>query len=226
MAEAWLESRRGGTGFQLEFRLRPVGGDYRWFLARAVPVLDSTGRVSEWFGTSTDIHDQKIVEGLLRESRTMLQLVLDCIPQGVFWKDRESRILGCNRVVTDAMGLEHPSEMAGKTHAEWSSLRAGEIEQFVKVDREVMESDRPRADVGPRGRLFRRRAIAVQRRAGAVAECGAREGPTAVRFASDPRGIGRNADPPARVGLPPLRRRLKPISPWCRSPSDRRRARR
>ena len=147
LAEAWSESRRGGNGFQLEFRLRPVGGDYRWFLARAAPVLDSTGAVSEWFGTSTDIHDQKMAEKSLRESRSILQLVLDYIPQGVFWKDRESRFLGCNRVVADAMGLADPLEIVGKTHAELSSLRAEEIEQFVQVDREVMKSGRPRAQI-------------------------------------------------------------------------------
>lgn len=58
--ETWRESVRTGKPFQIESRFRERStGEYRWHLGRALPVLDRNGRVVKWFGTCTDIDDQK-----------------------------------------------------------------------------------------------------------------------------------------------------------------------
>ena len=44
------------------FPLRSAAGEYRWFLSRAVPVRDAAGRVVRWFGTNTDVEDQRRAE--------------------------------------------------------------------------------------------------------------------------------------------------------------------
>ena len=41
------------------FPLRGADGTYRWFLSHAVPVADETGKITEWFGTNTDITEQR-----------------------------------------------------------------------------------------------------------------------------------------------------------------------
>jgi len=64
-----------------------------------------------------DISDRKQAEQDLQESRNMLELVLDTIPQRVFWKDRESRFLGCNRAFAQDYHLS-PDEIIGKTDLE------------------------------------------------------------------------------------------------------------
>ncbi len=51
---------RAALPYELEFRLRGRDGAYRWFLARAMPMRDGTGRVVRWFGTCTDIDEQKL----------------------------------------------------------------------------------------------------------------------------------------------------------------------
>ena len=43
-------------------------GDYRWHLGRAVPIRDERGEILRWFGTATDIHDQKLLQDTLREA--------------------------------------------------------------------------------------------------------------------------------------------------------------
>ncbi|MFJ1257830.1 ATP-binding protein [Cupriavidus sp. CuC1] len=49
-----------GSEFDIEFRLkRATDGVYRWFLCRALPFKDGHGNIVKWFGTSTDIEDQK-----------------------------------------------------------------------------------------------------------------------------------------------------------------------
>jgi PAS domain S-box-containing protein len=63
---AWTTARAAGQPFDTEFRVRRRDGAYRWHLARALPLHDSEGRIVKWFGSTTDLHDQKRYEdGLL-----------------------------------------------------------------------------------------------------------------------------------------------------------------
>lgn len=55
----WRASIARGAPFQDQFRLRRRDGCYRWFLGRFNPVHDENGAVVRWFGTCTDIDDQK-----------------------------------------------------------------------------------------------------------------------------------------------------------------------
>ncbi|HEY3322251.1 MAG TPA: PAS domain S-box protein [Planctomycetota bacterium] len=58
------------TGQPAEFECRTLmrSGEYRWHLVRALPVRDEAGRVVRWYGTATDINDQKITENALRDA--------------------------------------------------------------------------------------------------------------------------------------------------------------
>lgn len=60
--ERWQEAVKSGEKYEVEARFRGRSGEYRWFLGRAVPVLDVHGRLSKWFGSFTDIDDQKQTE--------------------------------------------------------------------------------------------------------------------------------------------------------------------
>ena len=51
--------RRRGLPFETEQRLRARDGSYRWHLTRALPLFDEDHNVVRWFGTCTDIEDQK-----------------------------------------------------------------------------------------------------------------------------------------------------------------------
>jgi PAS domain S-box-containing protein len=55
------------------FPLRSKTGEYRWFLSRALPIFDADGKVSRWFGTNTDITEQRELEQALRASRDELE---------------------------------------------------------------------------------------------------------------------------------------------------------
>jgi PAS domain S-box-containing protein len=57
--ERWASARHDGVPLDAEFRLRRADGSYRWFLARATPLLGSDGAIVRWFGTCTDIDAQK-----------------------------------------------------------------------------------------------------------------------------------------------------------------------
>jgi PAS domain-containing protein len=51
----------------------------------------------------------------LQEANKMLQLILDTIPVRVFWKDRNSVYLGCNRLFALDAGRRTPDELIGDT---------------------------------------------------------------------------------------------------------------
>jgi PAS domain S-box-containing protein len=74
----WSEAYRRRASFHVEHRIRSKSGDYRWFLVRAEPYLDAAGAIDRWFGTSTDIHDQKLAKMALEaaERRQSFQLAL------------------------------------------------------------------------------------------------------------------------------------------------------
>lgn len=72
--EEWPALINQGQPFQLEYRLRVADGSYRWFLARCRPVKDNQGRITKWFGCSSDIDEHKRAqherERLLRAEQT------------------------------------------------------------------------------------------------------------------------------------------------------------
>jgi diguanylate cyclase (GGDEF)-like protein/PAS domain S-box-containing protein len=58
---AWAEAVRTGSVFSGEYRLRRAADDvYRWHLAKGMPIRDGDGRITKWYGTTTDIHDMKV----------------------------------------------------------------------------------------------------------------------------------------------------------------------
>jgi signal transduction histidine kinase len=52
------------------YRLHRWDGDYRWFFAQAIPIRDEQKNILKWFGTCTDIHEQKLAqEALVRSEK-------------------------------------------------------------------------------------------------------------------------------------------------------------
>ncbi|MFI5118973.1 MAG: PAS domain S-box protein [Thermoanaerobaculia bacterium] len=78
-------------------------------------------------------------------SARLLQLVIDSIPQRVFWKDRDSRYLGCNRSFARDAGLDDPALIVGKTDFELAWKATAHL--YVADDRLVMESNTPKIDI-------------------------------------------------------------------------------
>jgi two-component system, cell cycle sensor histidine kinase and response regulator CckA len=62
---AWEKARQSGQAFEVEHRLkRAADGAYRWHLVRAVPFLGPGQEIASWFGTCTEIENQKQAESL------------------------------------------------------------------------------------------------------------------------------------------------------------------
>lgn len=85
--------------------------------------------------------ERKKVAEKLHESQQMLQLVMNSIPQAIFWKDRNLVYLGCNAVFAKHAGLASPQNVVGKTNADMP-WKKEETEFYTKCDREVIENNK------------------------------------------------------------------------------------
>ncbi|MFN8376932.1 MAG: PAS domain S-box protein [Anaerolineae bacterium] len=121
-----------------EFRLKNVRGEWRWYKDIVTPFKrNATGQVSHLLGVGYDITRQKQMENDLRESQGLLRSVLDAIPVRLFWKDRNSTYLGCNRLLAQDAGLKSSDAVVGLSDHD---LFPGEADIYRADDQAVMES--------------------------------------------------------------------------------------
>jgi len=101
------------------------------------PVESSTGEI-HYLALVKNVSPRKKEEVALRRSQENLRLVMDTIPQRLFWKDRNFRYLGCNQRFAEDAGLRSPDEIVGKTDFELSWKEIAPL--YRSDDRDVMES--------------------------------------------------------------------------------------
>ncbi len=67
--QVWMEAVQTRSLFEIEYRLRGADGNYRYFQARGVPILNEDGSLREWVGICTDIHDRKQAEFVMAKAK-------------------------------------------------------------------------------------------------------------------------------------------------------------
>lgn len=77
--DAWTNAVETGTMYEIEHRVRMLNGAFRWHLSRGVPMIDEQGKVVQWYGTATDIHEQKLTEAALRQREAQLELLVKSV---------------------------------------------------------------------------------------------------------------------------------------------------
>jgi len=118
--ESWKDSIATGKPFDMVFPLRGADGVFRSFLTRVKPVCDQDGRVTRWFGTNTDISEQRRIQKELRESEALLRSFFDNpgMMRGMV-ELVDGRIIHvyCNEAAAQLYGLDRKS-IAGKNATE------------------------------------------------------------------------------------------------------------
>ena len=103
---------------------------------------DQSGKLISILSLAQDVTATKQAQDGLQASQQMLQLVMDNIPQRIFWKDRNLVYQGGNRKFLEDIGLNSKEELIGKTDEDlpWT---LEEIQYERQLDQAAMESDRP-----------------------------------------------------------------------------------
>ena len=136
------KSERENLLYDIECRFRHKTKEYVWLRDKGFFLYDSTGKSIRMLGVMEDISSRKEVEEELYESRQIIQLVLDNIPQRVFWKDKNFRYLGCNKPFLQDAGLSDISQILGKEDFELNWKDTAPI--YRADDKSVIESGKPK----------------------------------------------------------------------------------
>ncbi|MFH0733046.1 MAG: ATP-binding protein [bacterium] len=109
---------------------------------KLVPIVKENNRADAILGIARDVTEKKIIHNKLQKTQEMLQLVINTIPQRVFWKDKNNHYLGCNKQTAQDAGFDSVEEMIGKT--DYDCIWAIEAEKYIADDNEVVRLGKPK----------------------------------------------------------------------------------
>lgn len=136
--EIWYHSLAAEEPFEAEYRIKDGhAGTYRWFLARALPVRDeTTGQISKWFGTCTDIDEQKRMEEALLQSQERINLLMNSRIMGIFVSSG-GQVVDANETYLHMVGYTREDLLAGRIN--WRHMTPPEYwERTAEARRELI----------------------------------------------------------------------------------------
>ncbi len=109
----------------------------KYFEVFAYPMEDNC-----FIAIYSDTTERKRAGEEIKNASNMLQLIMNNIPQAIFWKDCNSRYLGCNNVFSEDAGVQSPENIVGKTDYDlpWTVKQTAE---YRECDLRVMKNDTP-----------------------------------------------------------------------------------
>lgn len=119
-------------------------GEQRWAYTNKVPYRDRDGNIIGVLIFVLDITEQKRFEEKLKASQQMMKLVLDTIPVRVFWKDKDSVYIGCNKNFAKDSGLNSPEEIIGKNDYQLAWISEAELYRYD--DKMVIKSGKSKVN--------------------------------------------------------------------------------
>ncbi len=111
--ERWTRCTAAEQAFDMEIPLRGADGQYRIFLTRAEPLRDAEDHVVQWFGTNTDVNDQRLAEKARRETEQQLQVVMENMSEGLVISDFSLKLLNWNNAALKMHDISNPGEVSG-----------------------------------------------------------------------------------------------------------------
>lgn len=130
MFETYCRVARGGGPESFEVFVETLE---MWFHVAAYSPKD------EHFVAIFDvITERKRAEAERHRLTLTLQTVIDSVPHFVFWKDRQSRYLGCNRAYVSFARISGPEDMIGKDDFDFPWREFAPL--YQQDDREVMST--------------------------------------------------------------------------------------
>jgi PAS domain S-box-containing protein len=74
IVELWRHAVEHGLSWEDTHPVRSADGHYRWFLSRAHPIRDASGKIERWVGTNTDVTAQRFLDDATRILNSTLDM--------------------------------------------------------------------------------------------------------------------------------------------------------
>lgn len=117
MLEAWRDAMQRGVGCEMEMRfLCAADNSWRWFMARAAPILEEDGRLGGWLIIAFDID---LVVAARNDLRRSQKLLLNEVARGRAERDRTWQLANDLMVVTDFDGYVLDANPAWTARLGW-----------------------------------------------------------------------------------------------------------
>ena len=109
------------------------------------PIFDSNKNKIGKLLTATDITAHQKIEDNLKQTVLFLDNIINNLPHYIFWKDKNSVFLGCNKKFAETAKLKNPKDIIGKTDYDmpWSKEQS---DIYIKDDMKVMLTRLPKLD--------------------------------------------------------------------------------
>lgn len=116
-------------------------GEQYWNHLSIAPVRDADGKPEYFIVIVEDISERKQAELALAEERNLLAVLLDNMPDSIYFKDTASRFTRINRAQMHVLGLGDPNEALGKTDLDFQAeeLAVG----FMREEQEIIRTGQP-----------------------------------------------------------------------------------
>jgi PAS domain S-box-containing protein len=116
-------------------------GKLNWHLTTKVPIRDNHGKIIGIVGVSRDITERKKIEEALKNEKAFLDALMDNIPDSIYFKDRQCRLLRMNRKEMQDLNVDDMSQIVGKTDADLWGEEFGR--KTFNDEQRLMESGEP-----------------------------------------------------------------------------------
>ncbi|HEY0625978.1 MAG TPA: PAS domain-containing protein [Allosphingosinicella sp.] len=114
---AWNAAVKNKKASSAEFRMKTPGGEYRYHRAKAAPRLDEQGNVVRWYGSTEDIHEQRIAEEAKRQAEERYRLAARATNDAIWDLDVLTNELHWSETAAETLG--YPGRKLGTTSLAW-----------------------------------------------------------------------------------------------------------
>jgi diguanylate cyclase (GGDEF)-like protein/PAS domain S-box-containing protein len=132
-----LDRLRGGEALAVERLVRYADGRARWMVVRLTPRI-SGGEYHGYYATTSDIHEQKMVEEELRRANSILSAHFDNTPLAVIEWDPDLRIVRWSGQAEPVFGWK-PAEALGRSMDSWRLVYEDDEPGVSATIRELVE---------------------------------------------------------------------------------------
>ncbi len=124
---------------KLEKKVRDGKASYK--LVSKVPIRGKNGLITGLVGISHDVTDLKVAEEKLAHEKKLLQLLMDNIPDLIYFKDKDSKFTRINEALAFFLGIDSPEEAIGKTDFDY--FPEDQTEAVFNDEQEIFRSGAP-----------------------------------------------------------------------------------